>query len=744
MGHPEPEEQDAFGLLARGLQRCLWDMGWTELRPIQAAAIRATHESDDHLVLMAETAGGKTEAAFLPLLSQIAEEPTGSVRIIYVGPLRALINDQFRRVEELCTHLQMPVHRWHGDVGAAERQHLTKQPGGVLLITPESIESLLVNRTQHLGHLFGGLRAIVIDELHAFLDASRGLHLASVLSRLSAYVTPGSRPIRRVGLSATIGDVDAAKRFLDHDHPGRVRVISDPAETKELLMRLHVYRPVDTGAQEATTENEAGRERADPRLDKLRAVATDLVEHCANRSNLVFCNAKGEIEMLADSANEIARAEGLPAAFLVHHGSLSKELREDTEQRMRGDRPYTALCSSTLEMGIDIGSVHMVGQVGPPWGVAPLKQRLGRSGRRDGEPRRLRVYVMEDADPTATDPIDRLPLGLLQTVAVIDLMLRDRWLEPPRLPTMDLSTLTQQIIALISELGAVEAELLFRRLCVAGAFRAVGASDFAELLRQLGRVDVIDQDPQGYLILGLKGEQIRASRDFYAVFDTPIEYRLLHGSRPLGTLPSAVVPAPMAHIVFAAKRWRVVSVDPDRREINVEPARGRKRPLFLGLPGSVHHRIRERMLEILCSPPEFPFADEGIVDQLQKASKAAHDAGTDRRTIVPQGDRACLLVTWSGTVELRTLRAMLAGMDIESVDRDVALQCHASQEQVRDALGSLLSRAPSPLEVGRLALRGAPERKYDHLLTEDLRAMSVAHDGLDLPSTRDLANALLS
>jgi Lhr-like helicase len=183
----------AFGMLHPGVQRQLWRMGWKSLRPLQVNTIHAILGGGGHVILSAATASGKTEAAFLPILSRIAQEPRGSVRAMYLGPLKALINDQFGRVEELCTHLEVPVYHWHGDVSAKEKAQLVEQPGGVLLITPESLESLFVNRSQYLSRLFGGLRFVVIDELHSFLDNER--------DRTGLWTRKGLRRLRGLRLS---------------------------------------------------------------------------------------------------------------------------------------------------------------------------------------------------------------------------------------------------------------------------------------------------------------------------------------------------------------------------------------------------------------------------------------------------------------------------------------------------------------------------------------------------------------
>ena len=204
-------EPSAFQRLHPIIQEELYRMKWTALRPIQVDAIHAILGSDAHLIISAMTAGGKTEAAFLPILSDIVEDYSSSVRALYVGPLKALINDQFRRLEELCEHAEIPVHKWHGDVGQSKKHGVLKSPGGVLLITPESIESLFINHPDKLDKLFSHLTYIVIDELHAFLDTERGAQLRSLLARL-AQRTSGGRAHYRVicnawghGISEALG-----------------------------------------------------------------------------------------------------------------------------------------------------------------------------------------------------------------------------------------------------------------------------------------------------------------------------------------------------------------------------------------------------------------------------------------------------------------------------------------------------------------------------------------------------------
>ncbi len=711
----------AFDLLDRRVQRQLYAMKWPSLRPIQVDAIKAFLGSDEHLLLMAETAAGKTEAAFLPVLSTIADEPLGSVRAVYVGPLKALINDQFSRVEDLCTHLDMPVHRWHGDVGAARKDALVRRPGGVLLITPESLESLLVNRTAHLSRLFGGLRAIVIDELHAFLEGERGRHLASVLRRILRYRLPDEPGVRLVGLSATIGDRSVGQRFLSPDDADRVRVIADAGEVAEIRMLLHGYDAARL-MEDAGIDPEAEDVDQEELVDA--AIAEDLVEHCRGHSNLVFANAKGDIEILADMANEGCRRAGLSESFLVHHGSLSREVREDSEERMKSGRPFTTICSSTLEMGIDIGSVRMVGQIGATWSVASLKQRMGRSGRKAGEARRLRTYVDSTLTPEAGNPISLLPVDLLQAIAVTDLML-EGWVEPPAQDGIDLSTLTHQIISTIAECGAITAAELHGRLCCDGPFRDVTPGLFIRLLRSLGSKDVIEQDARGMMILGLLGEKLRSRKDYYAAFATRTEYAVVAGGRLLGSLPIDTLPKVGDHIVFAARRWQVAVVDSERRELQVEPARRRKRPTFVSLGGALHHRVVDRMMTILSRETIPPFLDLVAREALEAARSQAKIHRLAERRWFGVSAESTLWLTWTGTEETATYQALLASVGIDSKNERVGLRCSCSASRLTKIIDHWSVATPDLLT---LAEHVQPKqcRKYDEFIDEDLLDEGIA------------------
>lgn len=722
----------AFDLLARGVQRQLWRMGWTELRPIQVETIRTIMLTDADVVIASETASGKTEAAFLPILSKIADEPVGSVRAMYVGPLRALINDQFQRLEQLCQYLVLPTHRWHGDVSVSAKSKLLKEPGGVLLITPESLESLFVNRSQYLTGLFGGLRYVVIDELHSFLDNERGLHLQSLLCRLRRVTTAAGSNSRVVGLSATIGDFTAARRFVNRARPESVRLIRDEGGGKELKYRLHAHVA-------SVTTNDGGQD--DPRatrkdLSVMRQITEDIVEHCRGTSNLVFANSKGDIEIYADLCNETARREKLPESFLVHHGSLSREIREDAESRMKSNLAMTAICSSTLEMGIDIGNVRMIGQIGAPWSVASLKQRLGRSGRKDGEPRILRLYIpCREPDPDAS-VLDRLHLDLIQAVAASELLL-EGWVEPPLPPRCDLSTLTQQVISVIAETGGTDAAELYDRLVRRGAFEDIEVDLLKQLLGVLGQNDIIEQMEGGDLILGLEGERIRSSRDFYAAFQTPAEFSVTTGDRLIGTLPILVMPTVGDHILLGGRRWKIIAVDVDRSEILVASARGRKRPLFSGGPGALHARIRQRMRDVLSSDTDYVYLTGTARRLLRHARQVAAEAGILAHPLLTLSRERTLWFTWTGTNTQITLMAILNAAGFSTHDRDVAIEIGLPKLKVSELIRRLTSADLNPRRIVA-SVRPKLRRKYDYLLTDKLLGVVLVRDMLDIEGARAL------
>ena len=460
-------QSKAFDLLAEPIRRWIWLKGWTALRDIQELAIPHLIKGDTDLIIAAATAGGKTEAAFLPLISRAHTTAEGQgFDLVYVGPLRALINDQFRRLEDLCEALEIPVHPWHGDIAQGVKSRARKNPRGILLITPESLEAMFVLRGAEVAGLFKSAQAFVIDELHALLDSERGVHLRSLLTRLELAV---GRRVRRVGLSATLGDMALANAYLRPEAPDKVVHLVSRSDGQELRVQLRAY--VVRQRDEQPESKDAEADGADASANSAtRAVGEHLFDRLRGTNNLVFAGSRQSVEVYSDLLRRMCEEQHLPNEFFPHHASLSREHRGFVEERLKGGRlPITAICTSTLELGIDIGDVTCVGQIGAPWSVAALRQRLGRSGRRAGQPAVLRMYAIEPDTDGDSHLVDALHLRLVRSVAMIELLV-EGWCEPPRTQALHLSTLTHQILSLIAERGALRRSDSMPPYAIAGHF----------------------------------------------------------------------------------------------------------------------------------------------------------------------------------------------------------------------------------------------------------------------------------
>ena len=756
----------AYSLLHSGVQKAIFRQGWKELHAIQVEAITALLGNDGHLLICAQTAGGKTEAAFLPIISRLAENPRPSVQALYVGPLVALINDQFSRLETLCAEVEVPVHRWHGAASATEKRKLRDSPSGILLITPESLESNFINYGVHLRRIYAELDFIVIDELHSFLSNVRGVHLRSLLARLSS--ATGRKP-RIVGLSATLGYPQGARAFLAPDLPDTVRIIEGKGEQavkfgiKAYLRgeeiadnKVRRWRPSDAlDAAKSLTQQQtlqaqpfAKRWEHDDKIpaladDELDEIATDILKTCAEDTNLVFGNAKQALEILADRLHERVKELRLPHdPFYVHHGSLSKDMREETEAVLKSGKPTTVLCSSTLEMGIDIGSVRRVAQLDPPWSVASTRQRLGRSGRREGEAAVMRIYSRDESPHSASTLTDLLFPNLLRSVALAELMF-SKWLEPHDRDRLNLSTLVHQILSCLRETGGMTADSLFAVLAKDGAFHNVGDAMFRSVLRSLGSKEIIQQISTGEIILAPNGERITSDRAFYAAFAASEEFIVRNDGQEIGKLQSTMIPAIGENIILAGRRWVVVLIDPIAKTVFVKPTKGGKPPVFRGAGGEIHSRIIEVMRDVLADvadPP--PYLDGAAQTLLSAAREMAARTGVITPGYIVRND-SIQWFPWLGTRSLLTLE-LHARCDGIAVDTDALSITYKRIDivRLREHLRLIVSNNHTALDLAQRMIVKTFD-KFDEILSEELLDQVNARDRLDLISACQCAKKLL-
>ena len=398
------EAARAYDRLHPTIRGWIRSQGWKNLRPVQINAVNAILGGKGDVLISASTAAGKTEAAFLPILTCVADRREPGLSVLYVSPLKALINDQFVRLSHLCEEMEIPIVRWHGDASQSAKARFVKQARGIALITPESIEAMFVRHPDRIQSLLTSLDFMVIDEVHAFMHGPRGLHLGSLIKRIAAV---SKKPTRRIGLSATIGDLSLAAAWLRPDAPANVYILDDPGSGLDLMLQIRGYvNEVPKRPKNGETDKspEAGEDSDEARDDEQSKNVRDRHQRdlrppfrCAPRLQqpcVWRLTARGG-DRRGRAPCEVGKA-GFPNEFYPHHGNLSKELREDLELRLKaGDLPTTAVCTTTLELGIDIGSVKSVAQIGAPRSISSLRQRLGRTGRREGEPSVLRIYAIE-------------------------------------------------------------------------------------------------------------------------------------------------------------------------------------------------------------------------------------------------------------------------------------------------------------------------------------------------------------
>ncbi len=729
------EPSRGFDLLAEPVRRWIWDKGWQSLHDIQERAIPLLVNGEDDVIISAATAGGKTEAAFLPLISQVLDRPgSGGFDLLYVGPLRALINDQFERLEGLCERAEIPVFPWHGDISQGVKSRARRNPCGVLLITPESLEALFVLRGLEIPTLFAGTRAVVVDELHALLDSERGIHLRSLLTRLEVAL---ERRIRRVGLSATLGGMEQAREYLRPGAPENVVVLESRSDSQELQVQIRGY--VREGDRSGNPDSEAEGAGAE------HAVAKHLFSNLRGTRNLVFAGSRRSVEWYADTLRKISEDERLPLEFFPHHASLSRDHRTDLERRLKDNRPITAVCTSTLELGIDIGDITCVAQIGPPFSVASLRQRLGRSGRRGGQPAVLRMYAVETKPDAEAHPVDRLHLDLVRSIAMTELLIKN-WCEPPAPQALHLSTLTHQVLSAIAEHNGARADQLYRVLCEHGPFRRVTRELFVSLLRQLGSEDValIEQDSEGTLLLGHRGERLVEHYRFYAVFKTPEEYRIIADRRPLGTLPVVTVLTVGMTIIFAGRRWRVLSIQEQEKLIEVTADRVGRPPPFGGGAGVIHDRVVEKMMEVLEGTAVPAYLDATAVRLLEHARSEFRRLDLSRKPVAAIGTRSSLITTSTGTIKTATLALVLRakGYRVDVHDGFLGVRREGELPSVERTLETIAASEPAALEECMADGKNLMVEKFHPYLSPALLIADAVSNRLDFGSLPQLARRL--
>lgn len=566
----------SFELLSTPIKKFIREKGWTELRPIQIAAISRILASDTNYILASRTASGKTEAAFLPILSKIDGNERG-VQVLYISPLIALINDQFYRIEELCEHLEISVTKWHGEANRTLKKKLIAEPNGVVLITPESLEAMFVNKPYDVIQLFSNLKYVVIDEIHSFIGTDRGVQLKSILSRLRQLNVDH---FSIVGLSATIGDYEEAKRFTGE--PNNTKVLLDRSP-KEVIAKFKYFKG---GVDELP-------------IDLLE----DLYLETKDKKVLIFPNSRGRAEEIAVKLKKISDKTKGHGNYFSHHSSVDKAVREYVEDFAKNNkrRDFCIACTSTLELGIDIGSVDEVVQIDATNSIASLIQRVGRSGRKDGDKSHLYLGATSK-------------WSLVQAIACWLLYL-EGFIEPPFSCMKAYDILVHQLLSITKSQSGIRRKDLIEELSKNAAFLDITIYEIESIIDHLLEIDFLE-DVENELIIGIDGERVVNSREFYSVFKSEQNYKVVNAGVRIGEIPVTAQVIADANILLSARIWKIKLIDHKAKRIEVIHANDGKKPIFFGKGGIVHPKIREKMMEIIFSRTEYGFLDPASVDEL--------------------------------------------------------------------------------------------------------------------------------
>jgi ATP-dependent Lhr-like helicase len=644
-----------YSRFAPFVREYIYGKKWQKLKDVQEAAAGAILDSGAHVLIAAGTAAGKTEACFFPILTLLTAAPSQSegIQVLYIGPLKALINDQFERLTPLLAEAHIRVSRWHGDVAESHKQKILDDPSGVLQITPESLEALLIRRPGKIAELFRNLDFVIIDEVHAFIGSDRGSQLICQLERIrrQALCDP-----RRIGLSATLGDYREAADWLAS---GTGREVIVAGEEK-------------SGAH--------GNGRGEGRRISLAVDYCDdagfyqaLYSQCRGDGQapsgkcIIFTNSRLEAEETTAAMKDIAKKRGEPDHYHVHHGSIAASLRRETETGLRESAGAgTVAATATLEMGIDIGRLDRIIQIGAPSGVSAFVQRLGRSGRRGG---RSQMYFISREFPAdyslltgAAAAMAKMPWTLLKTIAVVQLYLEERWIENADPKPLPYSLLCHETLSLLASLGEQSPAGLKSKVLSLPPFGGILPEDYSELLDSLLSGGFIETTEEGTLLPGLEGESLVNHYSFYSVFPGEEEFRVTYNGREIGKIN--FTPPEGSGIYLGGRSWKVLSIGYRNGEITVSPGTDAGARIWRGGPGSTHTRVVRRMRTVLAETTSYPYLTPAAARRLDEARRLSGENGFAENAFAPagvsgKGDAQFFFLPWLGTRGMRTLTVFL-------------------------------------------------------------------------------------
>lgn len=686
----------AFNMLAEPFQRYLFDEKIQRETAIQEAAIPRIMTTDDNYVLASGTGSGKSLAVFAPLASRKDFDGPG-VRILYIAPLVSLLNDQKKRLEVMFSYAGVRVTRWHGDARQSEKRSLLRQPEGVLLMTPESLEAMFQNHPEYIPLLFGSLQSVIVDEIHAFVGTDRGIHLRSLLSRL---LEACGQPFRFYALSATIGeDVAPFKSFVDNGR--ETRVLLDPS-MRYTDVQFH-YFPV--------------REKGKIPEEAFRCIAGLM----AGQRAIIYPNSRADVEEVAYWLS----AGGCANSF-AYHASIDRKRREEIEDFARTveDEELALSSTSACDYGLDFGGIGRVIQLNAVPSVSTLVQRAGRSGRRTG---------VGDIAFVNTDP-----WGLLQNAACWNLQERGV-IERPDTGLSPSKVLAHQIRSTVKETREIPRQELKEKILSNPAFRECGESAVDAVLDHHISADILREADGGKLVLGLVGERYVGHRDSYIAFDARNEYRVMDGRTVIGTIDQNVA---VGDCLYLDRRsWKVTGTEGFTVRVRESP--GGKPPRFTSESVIVSPEVEGEMRRILAggeTPGYLGGEAASAFGEMLGAFSRMAAMGSGRVPCYVSGGGRVRLYPLAGTKVLNTLSLLF-----DAPVRGRLLQPNLTKEALLDRIGDILADRPDitgkvleAIMKGEIVVRSRLEKA----LPPELQAESIVSRKYDMDAAVAFLEAL--
>ncbi|NLC18489.1 MAG: DEAD/DEAH box helicase, partial [Clostridiales bacterium] len=623
----------------------------------------------------------------------------------------------------------------HGDASISKKNELVKNPKGIIQITPESLESLLTNKRGACLSMFSDLRFIIIDEVHYFMRDARGIQLLCLLERLQRLT--GIIP-RRIGLSATLGDTTLAQAWLN---TGTGRACAAPVTDEgKRRIRLHIERFVNLHDKRDLQNNDSSDNTISSGDTGNREHFEYLFKMTLDKKTIIFTNSREETEYVIANLKEIAKKNKAPDVYRVHHGNVSGLIREATEDEMKSsDEKIVTGATVTLELGIDIGSLDQVIQVGAPLSVSSFAQRLGRCGRRGQIPQVLFTFV-EDIRINSEDALGPINWDFIRTISIIELYTREHWIEPLYPLNHAYNLLYHQTMSHLKSNGELSPARLAQDILSLGCFKHISQDDYRVLLRHLLEIEQLQQTENDGLIIGREGEKIVNNHHFLTVFIAP-EYLLVkEENRTIGTVDK-VYPVGV-RFALAGLTWETVDVNVKSKVIFVKRVPGISLVDWdVDFEVDLHTVLVRKIRSVLKSDIFYPYLSERCQERLIEIQYIARNSGILDNLVTPLSEKKYAIFPWVGTRQLRTLHYALLHRKIKS--RHPWPSClylevifNGSAEELEDIIRDILS---SDLDLYELPL---PDKiqikgKYNEFIPPVLLRKQFIEDYLDFEGLKN-------